>query len=81
MAKLVKVTGYIILHDDVNDAEIKTVASEILSSKFDGISHGFQTDSVSLGKDLFYNEDWNNHPLNKINCTAETCESYFEEGH
>ena len=44
MAKLVKITGYIVLNDDVNEA-------------------------------------WNNHPLNKINCTAETCESYFEKGH
>lgn len=79
MAKLVKINGYIVLNDDINETEIEIAASEILSSKFDGISHGFQTESVSLGENLFYDESWENHPLNNINCTAETCESYFKK--
>lgn len=78
MAKIIKVTGYLVVEDDVDEKIVEETAKEILSSKFDGIGQCFQTKSRSLGKNLFYEEDWNNHPLNSIDCKIETCESYFK---
>jgi len=78
MAKIIKVTGYLVVEDDVNEKIIEETAQEILSSKFDGIRHCFHTKSKSLGKNLFYEEEWLNHPLNSKDCKIETCESYFK---
>ena len=78
MAKLLKITGYLVAEDSVNDCTLANTAKQVLASKFDCIEKPFMIESISLGEDLFYSDEWKNHPLNSINCSIETCESYFK---
>ncbi len=74
MAQIVKVTGYMIFPDDGAYEEckdIETFAREMLSSRFDCIQAPFETEIADIG-------EWNdNHELNYINKSKETCEKYF----
>lgn len=78
MAKLIKIVGYLVSDDDVDECEIEVAAKEILESKFDSIGYPFSANSVSLRKDLFFSKEWYNNPLNKVNCSIKDIESYFK---
>lgn len=79
MAKIIKVTGYLVAHDDVNEDRVAEAAKELLGDEFDCVSQGFHAESSSLGEDefFFYDGTFDNHPLNKFDCPIETCERYF----
>ena len=79
MAKLIKITGYLIADDTINEHDIKNSAGEILASRFDCIKAPFTVESAHLC-DSLVTEEWNNHPLNSINSTFSDCEKYFNEG-
>lgn len=73
MAKIIKITGYLIGDDDLDENEVALVAKSILGGKFDCIEKPFQAQSEEI-------PDWNdNHPLNYINCPITECEKYFEK--
>lgn len=74
MAKIIKVTGYLVdTWDCLSESEIELAAGEILGSKFDCIAKSFRADSRDIG-------EWDdNHRLNEISCTFEECERYFDK--
>lgn len=77
MAKIIRVTGYLVVHDNVSEREVEEIASDCLGGKFDGIPKHFSAESVSLGENLFWSEAWQNHPLNRVDCPITECEKYF----
>ena len=74
MAKIIKLTGYLIAtDDDMDEREIAIAAKEILSSKFDCIGKPFTTESADIG--IWSDE----HKLNYIDCPVSVCEQYFNK--
>lgn len=80
--KLVKVTGYLIAEDDVNEADIETAAKEILSNSFGCVGKPFKAESVFLGET--WDEDGNHildkepyEELNRVDYSFEKCEELF----
>lgn len=73
MAKIIKLTGYLVTDDDnIDEKEIAFATKEILSDKFDCIGKPFKAEVATI-------EDWNdNHELNYINSTTDVCEKYFK---
>lgn len=74
MAKIIKVTGYLVaLDDDIDEKEIALAAKEILGSKFDCIEKPFVAETADVG-------EWHdNHELNYYDCPIDVCESYFKK--
>lgn len=71
--KLIKITGFLIGENDIDEEEIALVAKSILGGKFDCIEKPFTVQSQPL-------PDWNEeHPLNSIYATLESCENYFPQ--
>ncbi len=80
MAKLIKVTGFLVGYDDTDEKELALVAKEILGSKFNCKEKPFKTDSVSIGPDdIFYDERYHDDPLNSIFTTFEYCDNRFRK--
>lgn len=69
--KLIEITGYLITHDDVDESELATAASEILSNEYDCIGKSFHTRSTELSN---WSDD---HELNSIHSSADDCKKYF----
>lgn len=80
MAKLIKITGFLVGHDNTDEKELALAAKEILGSKFDCEKEPFKTDSVSIGPDdIFCDERYRDDPLNSIFTTFEYCEDRFRK--
>lgn len=73
MSKIIKITGYLIAHDDVDEDEIALAAKEILGSKFDCIEKPFAAESKDIG------ELDDEHPLIYFDCPVSECEKYFND--
>lgn len=73
MAKIIKITGYLVTNDDyIDEDEIAPAAGEMLSSKFDCIIKPFAAETADV-------DNWNdNHVLNRCDCPSDVCEKYFE---
>lgn len=70
--KLIKITGYLIADDNIDESELAETASEILSDEYDCIGKPFHTKSTEL-------PNWSDdHELNSIYSSAADCEKYFK---
>lgn len=76
MAKIIKVTGYLVAHDDLDEERVARAAGDILSDKFECVNGPFVVQSTPLGIS-FFDEAWDNHPLNRIDCSMDVCEQFF----
>lgn len=81
--KIVKVIGYLLAEDDVDEADVALEAKQVLGGRFDCVEKPFKAESTFIGK------TWNdetgehileNHPLNRFDCSMETCEMFFQKG-
>lgn len=75
MAKIIKITGYLVTPDDyIDEREVALAAGEILGSKFDCIEKPFVTKIADV-------DNWHdNHELNRYDCPIAVCEQYFKRG-
>ena len=82
--KLIKITGYLIAEDAVNEADIKTASKEILSDYFGCVGKPFKAESVFLGET--WDENGNHildkepyEELNRVDYPFEKCEELFAQ--
>lgn len=74
MAKIIKITGYLVtLDDSLDEQEIALAAKEILGSKFNCIEKPFTAQTAEIGE---WHDD---HELNYTFCPVSDCEKYFTE--
>lgn len=72
--KIIKFTGYVIVHNDVEEEDVLD-AIDCIGGRLDGIIKNPRVDEREI-------PDWeigdNNHPLNYNDSPIELCEQYFE---
>lgn len=70
MARIIKITGYLVDPCDGNELDAEAV-KDLLSSRFDLIGKNFKTEECNIGE---WDDD---HELNYCNSPIELCEKYF----